>query len=260
MTVSFSETLLSRIEDASLNASAPPQQRWMDGWLVRTHPGKARRARSINAVATGRLPLAQKLRQAQAVFDEAGLPLVIRITRFSQPEDLDAQLAAAGWVALDPTDVLVCPNLPPPARAQAEPPPGLTWTPLGPEAYADAVGALRGSPAEQRAAHAQRLQASPTPYRGYALQDAAGEIIACGQWAREADLVGLYDVFTHPKARGLGLCRWLCERLLSLAANEGAVTGYLQVEADNAPAQAVYRKLGFEFAYGYHYRQPPGGG
>ena len=55
------EALLSRVEDASLNASAPPQQRWLDGWLVRYSPGKARRARSINAVATGRLPLTQKL-------------------------------------------------------------------------------------------------------------------------------------------------------------------------------------------------------
>ena len=27
--------LLSRIEDAGLNASAPPQQRWLDGWIVR---------------------------------------------------------------------------------------------------------------------------------------------------------------------------------------------------------------------------------
>jgi GNAT superfamily N-acetyltransferase len=259
--VSFSETLLlSRIEDASLNASAPPQQRWMDGWLVRTNPGKARRARSINAVATGRLPLAEKLRLAQAVFDEAGLPLVIRITRFTQPEDLDSQLAAAGWVSLDNTQVLVCPHLPPPARAQAPPPAGLTWTPLDAEAYAAAVGTLRGSPAEQQAAHAHRLRASPIPYRGYALQDARGQTLACGQWAREADLVGLYDVFTHSQVRGQGLSYWLCKRLLSLAAHEGATTGYLQVEADNAPAQAVYRKLGFEFGYGYHYRQPPGTG
>ncbi len=39
------ETLLSRIEDAGINASAPPQQRWVDGWLVRCSPGKAKRAR-----------------------------------------------------------------------------------------------------------------------------------------------------------------------------------------------------------------------
>lgn len=41
---------LSRIEDAGLNASAPPQQRWLDGWLLRYCPGKAKRARCINAL------------------------------------------------------------------------------------------------------------------------------------------------------------------------------------------------------------------
>ena len=49
---------LSRIEDAGLNASAPPQQLWLDGWLVRFSPGKAKRARCINAVAVGRMPIA----------------------------------------------------------------------------------------------------------------------------------------------------------------------------------------------------------
>ena len=39
---SFEEALLSRIEDAGLNASAPPQQRWVDGWLLRYSVGPAK--------------------------------------------------------------------------------------------------------------------------------------------------------------------------------------------------------------------------
>ena len=99
----FNMHLLSRIEDAGLNASAPTQQRWLDGWLVGTSPGKSRRARCINAVATGRLPLVERLRLATAVYEEAGLPLVVRITRFTQPADLDQQFAGRGWEQLDDT-------------------------------------------------------------------------------------------------------------------------------------------------------------
>jgi hypothetical protein len=58
------DILLSRIEDAGINASAPPQQRWLDGWLLRFSPGKAKRARCVQAVADGRLPLAERLRLA----------------------------------------------------------------------------------------------------------------------------------------------------------------------------------------------------
>lgn len=249
--------MLSRIEDAGINASAPPQQRWLDGWIVRTSPGKARRARCVNAVAVGRLPLQQKLALAEQVFREAGLPMVLRITRFTQPADLDARLAAMGWKKLDDTRVMVCPQLPegPPPALRA----GMGWERLGPAEFAEAVGELRGSPAGQRSAHAQRLAASPVPYQGYAMRRTdSGQLIACGQFAREAELVGLYDVFTRESERGQGLARLLCERLLMLAGAEGAQVAYLQTEADNHPARAIYHRLGFTDQYSYHYRQPPG--
>ncbi len=248
--------MLSRIEDAGLNASAPPQQRWLDGWLLRFSPGKAKRARCINAVAVGRLPLAEKLRLSEPVFREAGLPMVVRITRFSQPAGLDGQLAALGFTQLDDTRVMVCPAL-----AAFEPPQlpaGMHWTALDAVSYAREVGALRGSPPEQRAAHAERLALSPVPYAGFAVRrDEDGQVLACGQFALEAELVGLYDVFTRDSERGRGLARSLCQRLLSLAALRGAKVGYLQVEADNEPARHIYRSLGFADAYGYHYRQLP---
>ncbi len=249
------ELLLSRIEDASLNASAPPQQLWLDGWILRTSPGKARRARCINAVAAGRLPLAQKLALAAEVFQEAGLPMVVRITRFTLPADLDAQLEALGWARQGDTWVMVSQRVVPTPRAL---PAGMVWRQLDGAACAEAVGALRGSPSEQRQAHAQRLATSPVPYRGYALcREGDGRVLACGQFAREAELVGLYDVFTHESARGRGLATLLCERMLSIAASEGARVAYLQTECDNHAARRVYQRLGFADAYGYHYRQPP---
>ncbi|MBA4176020.1 MAG: hypothetical protein C0505_05595 [Leptothrix sp. (in: Bacteria)] len=253
------EALLSRIEDASLNASAPPQQFWLDGWIVRTSPGKARRARCINAVAPGRLPLERKLALAEALFRDAGLPTVMRLHRFTLPADMDDQLARRGWELLDETHVMVRPALADLQTAADTPPPqGCAWARLDGTAYADTVGALRGSPPEQRRAHAERLAFSPVRYEGHVLrrQD-DGEVLACGQFAREADLVGLYDVYTRDSARGRGLAGLLCSRLLALAAAQGAQVAYLQTESTNHAARQVYRRLGFSDQYSYHYRQPP---
>lgn len=246
-------TLLSRIEDAGLNASAPPQQRWMDGWLVRYSPGKAKRARCINAVAEGRLPLADKLRLAQAVFDEAGLPMVIRITPFTQPATLDAELQAMGLASLDDTRVMACPELT--ALRPLPLPAGTRWQPMDAHAFAEAVGGLRGSPPLQRHAHAERLRLSPVPFQAFGIvREDDDALLACGQFAREADLVGLYDVFTAPEHRGRGLAACLCSYLLVQARAEGARTGYLQVEGDNTAARRVYHRLGFSDGYSYHYR------
>jgi GNAT superfamily N-acetyltransferase len=97
------------------------------------------------------------------------------------------------------------------------------------------------------------------PFEGWALRRSAdGAVIACGQMAREADLVGLYDVFTASDSRGQGWSRRLCQFLLARARLQGARVAYLQVDADNAPARTVYRRLGFADGYAYHYRAPSG--
>jgi GNAT superfamily N-acetyltransferase len=183
--------------------------------------------------------------------------LVVRITPFTQPPQLDAELAALGLGTLDDTRVLVNLQLPPAAAQHPPAPAGLVWQALPPVAYAEAVGQLRGSPAEQRAAHAERLLASPVPYQGFAWVRADdGQVQCCGQFAREAEFVGLYDVFTRPEARGQGLAASLCQRLLGIATNQGATVAYLQVEHDN-PARRIYERLGFTEGYRYHYRAWP---
>ena len=81
-----------------------------------------------------------------------------------------------------------------------------------------------------------------------------GAAQACGQFALEGDLVGLYDVYTAFEVRGRGLAAALCRQLLTQARGRGARHAYLQVDADNQPARAVYHRLGFTYGYGYHYR------
>lgn len=246
----FDVGLLSRIEDAGLNASAPPQQRWLDGWLVRFSPGKAKRARCVNAVADGRLPVAQRLAACEQVFEAAKLPLIVRITPFTLPVTLDAALEAQGLRRFDDTQVMTLADLTTidePAHA------GLSITPIGLDAFAERVGAFRSSPVIQRQAQAERLKNAPVPFFAFELRT-EGEPVACGEFALEGDLVGLYDVFTAESARGRGFAGLLCRHLLVQARSRGARHAYLQVEGDNHAARAVYRRLGFEDAYAYHYR------
>jgi ribosomal protein S18 acetylase RimI-like enzyme len=248
---------LSRIEDASLNASAPPQQRWMDGWLVRTSPGKAQRARCINAVALGRRPVADKLAECEALYRKLQLPMLVRVTPFTQPAGLDAVLHANAYGYHDDTRVMVLPELRAAALEMPPPPAGVHCAELAPAAFAEAVGLLRGSSPAAKRAHAERLLTSPVPYRGFVLAR-EGAAVACGQIAQEADVVGLYDIATDPRQQRLGLASWLCKHMLTVAITEqGARCAYLQVGADNEGARRIYARLGFTDGYSYHYRLAP---
>lgn len=247
------EGMLRAIEDASLNASAPPQQRWIDGWLVRTSPGKAKRARCIQPVAAGFRPLSDRLATCESVFREASLPTLFRITPFAEPAGLDDWLQAQGWRRFDETLVMVRPLV----RAESVPawtgaPVQSAWVSL--HAFAQAVGALRGSSACEIDAHAQRLSFSPVPVAGLVWRSQRGELLAAGQCTREQAIVGLYDIHVAATARRQGMGSALCSALLAHAAAQGAQCAYLQVDGTNHAAQSVYRRLGFVDAYRYHYR------
>lgn len=261
MNPAFPVELLARIEDAGINASAPREQLWIDGWLVRFSPGKAKRARCIQAVAAGRLSLDERLARCLAVYAEARLPPYVRITPFSQPAGLDEALAARGMEKLDDTRVMVATlGVGSPALAEEGAAPHVVvFRDIDGDDFAEWIGVQRGSSADARAAHAERIRQSPVRHRALAMTDVEGRTVAGGQVVVEGDLAGLYDIFTLEAARGRGLARALCRRLLRLAVAEGARDAYLQVEAGNAPARRVYERLGFADAYAYHYRSPPGG-
>jgi ribosomal protein S18 acetylase RimI-like enzyme len=73
--------------------------------------------------------------------------------------------------------------------------------------------------------------------------------------AVEADgLVGLFCLAVDPARRRAGLGTALVRSLLAAS---GASVAYLQVEENNAPAVALYTRLGFAEAYRYCHRIAP---
>ena len=254
MTGTFDPDLLSRIEDAGINASAPREQLWIDGWLVRFSAGKAKRARCIQAVAPGRLGIDAKLALCLPVFAAAGLHPFVRITPFSQPAGLDDHLDALGMARFDDTRVMVLrdPGVLVAASHDA------AVEPVDVPAFAEWIGAQRGSSAGERRAHADRLEQAPVRPVPVIRRDATGTVVAGGQLTMEGSVAALYDVGTAEAARGRGHGEALCRHLVRRAVDRGAEVAYLQVDAANAPARRLYARLGFVDAYAYHYRSPPG--
>ena len=252
------EAGLARIEDAGLNAAQPAEQLLVDGWLLRFSPGRARRARSVNAVSAGRLDLDTKLALCRRYYERASIPLLFRVTPFSQPESLDNFLEKRDFEAIDPTHVMTVPLESAGNEGRA--------TAIGAESrcvdvneFAAVVGRLRGTPLSQVRAHQSRLQ-------GSALRDSSlrralyvdDEAVAAGQVVIEGDLAGLYDIITAPPWRGRGFGSALTALLLEDARAARATAAYLQVDAGNADARGIYAKFGFEDRYAYWYRRPAG--
>jgi N-acetylglutamate synthase len=242
-----------RIEEAGLNALQTQRQLFYDGWVVRLSPGKAKRARSVNPHFGSTLPPAEKIARCERLYAACGLPALYRITPFAQPADLASTLAAHGYVAFDPTLVQVAALADVPAvRARDE----VELVDATAAEFVAAIGALRGSSATARAAHLERLGSTPLAMRAI-LARIDGRVVACGQVALDDDIAGIYDMATADAMQGRGLATTIVGGLLHWAATQGAEQAFLQVNEDNAPALAVYRRFGFATAYAYHYLARP---
>ena len=238
-----------RLEELGLNSSAPPGQLLYDGWLLRLAPGKAKRARSVNAVYASSLPLEGKIAYCERLFGAAGVPALFRMTPFSQPAELDAALERRGYGRFDATAVLGA-DIDPPSQAASA-------TPMALEPWIDAISAIRGASHVERAAHLARLQASPLAVRPLAIV-ASGQVVATGLTIVEDDCAGLFDIVVREDARRRGHARALVTGLLASAWELGARHAYLQVNADNGAARRLYSLFGFEERYMYWYRGRPG--
>jgi predicted GNAT family acetyltransferase len=123
--------------------------------------------------------------------------------------------------------------------------------------WIEAVGELRGSPPEHRAAHLARLQGMPLALRTVAIRE-QGRVVATGLAMVEDEFVGLFDIVTHDAERRRGLARTVVASLLAAAWELGARHAYLQVQCDNEAARRLYAGFGFAERYVYWYRGRPG--
>jgi N-acetylglutamate synthase len=243
---------LRRLEELGLNSSQPPAQLLYDGWLLRFSPGKAKRARCVNALYPGTIALQEKIAHCERHYAAAGLPTIFRITPFVVPGELEPALDARGYRSFD----LTCVETADLAAASPElADPRVEAAAL--DSWVRAVGELRGSPHGHVEGHVARLQAIALPMHRVLVREGA-MVLAAGLAIVEDDAVGLFDIVVHPGHRRRGLARAVVASLLSRASGNGARTAYLQVDEGNVAARALYRQFGFATAYQYWYRARDG--
>ncbi|MEU5235361.1 GNAT family N-acetyltransferase [Streptomyces lydicus] len=231
-------------------------------WTLRAAGGFTRRANSVLPLGDPGLPLDAALERVEQWYAERGLPAVIVVAtgRPDTDEELAAELARRGWDAERHTRVRIS-ALAPLADLPASAPPGSAGVTLSREPGADwlALYNRTGDSGGPTADALKVLTGGPSVW--FATVRAAdggtaaiGRLVVDGRWAGFAALEVAED------ARRQGLATLVTAALAERALDEGASAAYLQVEADNAGALALYDRLGFTDHHGYHYRRARPGG
>ncbi len=217
----------------------------LGGWRLNASSGRSMR---INACwpleAPDRDPEAA-LDAVEAWFAARGLPPRFKLTDgVFAPDDLPERLVVRGYAPRKETVVMLGPT-----GGEGDPDVRVT---AAPDSTFEAVfTATAGDPEDGR----ERLDALgriPAPAR-FARLDIDGAPAAIGASAIGGGFAGVFGMRTAPDHRRKGLARRVLRGLLAEAGALGADRAWLQVEADNAPAIALYADEGFEPAYAYRY-------
>ena len=244
----LAEPEIRALEERAFNAWPALETLLVDGWVLRFAAGYTKRANSVNAWSPS-TSVDVVIGQATPLYAAQGLPLIFRLSPLA-PADVDRRLAALGFARIDETIVMTAPlggvAVDNAATVAGRPEP--EWL----AGFAE----LNRVPAPRRAVHDSMLARVRLPAAFASLAE-NGTPAAYGLAIAERERVGLFDIVTAAHVRRRGLGRRLVQSLLAWGQSQGATQAYLQVVASNAPAIALYQRLGFGEAYRYHYRIAP---
>jgi RimJ/RimL family protein N-acetyltransferase len=236
------------IEELASRAWPAAEAHRADGWLLRHTPALTRR-RSNSALPLDD-PDALDPSVVEAFYARRGGRPLVQVAPAEHHARLDSVLARRGWSVEGATDVLVAPVDDVLERMR----PGEVA--IRSRADAQWIGAWAACEGRADAdEHRREVLARIEPAAAYALaRDGAG----VGLCVCERGWAGLFGIATARHARRRGVAQAVVHALSRWAADRGAQRLYLQVEADNAPAHALYARAGFTRSHSYHYRLAPG--
>lgn len=227
-------------------ATWPPVRSWRMG-PVTLREGAGGGSRVSAATVDGPLPDAEDLARAEAEMRGIGQPPLFMVRQGEA--DLDAALAAVGYVVKDPVTGWAAPTAsltgdgPPPMRVIEG------WPPLAMQREIWAKGGIGPG----RIAVMDRVTGPKVALLGRVADRPGGVAFV----AVAGGAAMLHALHVAPGLRRRGLARHMVLAAARWAARHGAETLALLVTRANAPANALYASMGFTPVGEYHYRIRP---
>lgn len=242
-----------RLEAAGFRAWPATSVHYDGAWSVRLTGGHpAKRLNSITPLdPSDDDSLTERIARAARRFAAYGRPLTFRISPLAAPA-ISAHLDDQGWKRLGESLVMRAPLS---GEMVAE---ALHQIPLKDMGrFIGAAIAINSLDPALRPGLSEIIS-SIQPRAGLFVLEEDGQPVSTAICVHDGDLAGLFEVATQEGRRGQGHGRRTLLSALKWAHSNGANQAWLQVEADNDSALRLYRSMGFDEVYRYHYRRPPG--
>jgi ribosomal protein S18 acetylase RimI-like enzyme len=234
------------------------EEEWLGDWLLRAAEGFTGRANSALPLGDPGMPFDEALAAVTEWYRARGLPPMIAVPTPLEADPpgraLDNHLSERRWLTRPgPAFVMLAglplgtplDGLPASCEVEVSPEPDDAWT---------ARYHYRGQ--ETLPPVARKVLTSAEEQSFVSIRD-GDEVLAIARLSIAGGWAGLTAVEVNPACRRQGLGVAITAAAGVEAEKRGISHVFLQVEVDNAPAQALYRRLGFYYSHRFHYRVAP---
>lgn len=243
------------LEVISANAWPASVLQTVDGWQLRYHRGVTSRANAVWPLSVAEdSGLLERIALAEAFYRRWNVPSKFKIPCIPATKPLDTLLDERGYAIESNTLVqtasidMVQSYL---KSASWSDKLHLTET-FDPNWFATYRQAEQIS--DHEASMRQQILQSIGPRTAYVSVQMAAQTIGVGVGVVERGWLGIFSLSVQPSFRRQGAAKAIMSRLIEWGHQQGATQAYLQVMAQNQAAQALYKGLGFDTLYSYHYR------
>lgn len=242
--------LIRQLEAVGFRAWPATSVHFDGTWAIRltaAHPSK--RLNSVNPLDRADVAdLEERVERIVQRFRMFGRPPTFRQTPLS-PSALDEHLASRGWRRFDEAIVMTA------DISDIDFTETIDQIPLKDIGrFVEAALRVRERDAALKPGLSEVIGAI-SPACGLFVVEEEGAPVSTAMCVQEGALAGLFEVGTCQPIRRQGHARKIVASALKWARMQGATTAWLQVEADNEAALALYRPFGFREVYRYFYRQ-----
>ncbi len=237
---------IEAIERATLAAVAPAAMEELPGWLLGLDPGTVGRSHSAVPLQHSQ-PQEGVLTAIEARYAAHGRDPVFRLPDVAGFDGLCAALAGRGYARSQLTQVQIG-SAQAMARLVQGPAADVAATP---DAAWASVFLGEGFDAVDGANRVRALSQAPDAV--FASVQVEGRAVAAGMACFSHGWASVHGMRTAPGHRGQGLAGRILATLARQAQARAITSVFLQVEAQNSPAQALYRRAGFGAAWTYAY-------
>lgn len=255
--------LWKKIEQSSLRTWPALHSKKLAGWDIRLSDGYSKRSNSVSTLdyEEEETTLEEQIAYCEADYHRVQLPVVFKMTSFTQPSTLDHMLNKRGYQIQDETRVqlkslaAINEEVEQYKDSKKESLSKLTFTiqEQWSEEWIRQASAL-GEWSDQVGQSIAKLMNVNTLPKAYITVYQEEQPVACAIGIVDSEYMGIYDVITGTAYRRQGLAKAMLYHLMQWAKVKGARYTYLHVGEHNKIAIELYRNLGFEEMYRYWYR------